>query len=1294
MQPYEALFLQLALSTLKQQISLALAKDRYRLQNQLAKFNDQQLSEEHPPFAKFMQALQRSVEKAEQRRSSIPKIDYPPQLPVAEQKQTIYEALRDNQVVIIAGETGSGKTTQIPKICLELGLGSRGFIGHTQPRRLAARSVAARIAEELNTPVGELVGYKIRFNDQIKNDSLIKLMTDGMLLAELQQDRFLSQYEVLIIDEAHERSLNIDFILGVLKQLLPKRPDLKVVITSATIDPQRFSKHFNDAPVIEVSGRTYPVETRYRPLNDGEQTKDVLEGLADAVEELYREKPGDILVFMNGEREIRDAADFLQKRQYRDTEVLPLYSRLSNAEQNKIFASHRGRRIVLATNVAETSLTVPGIRYVIDPGTARISRYSYRSKVQRLPIEAISQASANQRKGRCGRVAEGICIRLYSEDDFEGRAEFTDPEILRTNLASVILQMLGLKLGKLEAFPFIDMPDQRNIKDGLNLLEEIGALEQRHGKPSLSARGREVIKFPIDPRLARMMVAAKQFNCVQEMMVICAALSIQDPRERPNDRKQAADQKHARFVDKDSDFSSYLLLWRYLQEQQQALSGNQFRKLCKQEFLAYMRIREWQDLVYQLSTVVKELDYPVNQSEADYDAIHQAITAGLLSHLGFKDKEREFLGARNARFVVFPGSSQAKKPPKWVVAAELVETSRLFARGVAKIQPAWLEQQAEHLIKKSYSEPHWSTKQQAVMAYESVRLYGVTLVNKRLVNYGKIDLVVAREVFIRSALVEGQWQAKHQFLKINQQLLDDAEALEQKQRRRDVRVDDQVLFDFYAERLPQDIVSASHFNRWWKKASEKQADLLTFDKQMLYQHDAAHITEKQYPERWQFEQVSVALSYVFEPGQVDDGVSAHIPLALLNQLDFSRFEWQIPAFREELISALIKSLPKTLRRNFVPVPNYVQAFLQAIPAAEGDLMEVLTKQLLRMSGVRIPEDAWNMEAVPEHLKVNFKVIDEAGKLVAQGRSYQSLQQKLQHQVEQSIAEMAPSAFAEQTKLSDWSFGELPEVIEEQRQGYQLTAFPALVDEGKSVSLKLFDKEEEAQWSQTRGLSKLLQLNIPSPLSYLQQHLPNKAKLGLYFNPFGRVDVLLDDCCLAVIDKYSAQQRIDNEADFKALCDTVRAELAEETLAAVVQVEQILSLHYQISKQLKGKVGFERVMAHADIKAQLGQLVHKGFVRKVGLARLADVQRYLKAIERRLEKLAIDPHKDRLALQQVETAVERSQQLNLPSYSQEGEDLRWMIEELRVSLFAQQLGTKYPISLKRVLNHISELEKRK
>ncbi|WP_245587188.1 ATP-dependent RNA helicase HrpA [Aliagarivorans marinus] len=1273
---------------LRQQIKQCMSKDQFRLGREYNRIKS--LDAQDEAAVKWQQKLERSLEQAQVRRDSIPTIDYPA-LPVAEQKQAIADAIRDNQVVIVAGETGSGKTTQLPKICLELGLGAQGFIGHTQPRRLAARSVAARIAEELDTPIGELVGYKIRFNDQIKQDSLVKLMTDGMLLAEMQQDRFLSQYEVIIIDEAHERSLNIDFLLGLLKQLLPKRPDLKLIITSATIDPQRFSKHFGDAPMIEVAGRTYPVETRYRPVEEY-ANGDMLEGISLAVDELYREKSGDILIFMNGEREIRDAADFLNKRQLPNTDILPLFSRLSNAEQNRIFASHRGRRIVLATNVAETSLTVPGIRYVIDPGTARISRYSVRSKVQRLPIEAISQASANQRKGRCGRVAEGICIRLYSEDDFNGRPEFTDPEILRTNLASVVLQMLSLRLGDIEAFPFIDAPDQRNIKDGLNLLEELGALQIKGKQRQLTRLGRQLAAFPVDPRLARMLIAAQQFGCVREVMVICAALSIQDPRERPLEKQQAADQAHAEFKDPDSDFIAFLKLWDYLQEQQKALSNSQFRKLCKQRFLAYMRLREWQDIYSQLRLVVRELGFAINDQAADYEAIHMSITSGLLSHFGFKDKEREFLGARNTRFLVFPGSGQAKKPPKWVVASELVETSRLFARNVAKIQPAWLEKLAPHLVNISHSEPHWSVKQNAVMAYQSQRLYGVTIVNRRLVNFGNIDPVMAREVFIRSALVEGLWQCKQDFFKHNQGLLGEIEELEERQRRRDIRVDDQILFDFYAERIPEDIVSVAHFNRWWNKARVKQPKMLHFEREMLTKHDAEHVTEKDYPSCWQHGKIALKLSYVFEPSAEDDGVSVHVPLALLNQLDYNVFEWQIPAMREELLIELIRALPKSLRRNFVPAPNYARAALESMGLPEGRLLEQFSRQLLRMTGVRVEVDEWNWLGVPKHLRVNFKVINEKGKVLAESREPEQLQVKLQKQVKQTLAEMKPDVSFEQQALEDWSFGELPEQITEQRQGYEVTAYPALVDEGKQVSLKLFDKADEAQWQQARGLSKLIQLKVPSPMKYLQQHLPNKAKLGLYFNPFGKVETLIEDCSLAVIDDFAQGQDVRDPKAFDALVETVRGELAERSLSVAKDVETVLSMHHKLAKQMKGKVGFDQVLAHADIKAQLGQLVFRGFVRQTGVAGLNHLQRYMRAIERRLEKLAIDAHKDRLMLQQIQQADEAFAALKLVDYDPARKEINTMIQELRVSLFAQQLGTQYPISLKRVLNHIEQVRK--
>ncbi len=793
------------------------------------------------------------------RLAGVPKVTYPDNLPVSQKQAEIAKAIQEHQVVIIAGETGSGKTTQIPKICLALGRGVKGFIGHTQPRRLAARTVAARIAEEMESELGHYVGYKVRFTDQVSAQTHIKLMTDGILLAEIQNDRMLTQYDTIIIDEAHERSLNIDFILGYLKQLLPKRPDLKVIITSATIDPQRFSRHFNKAPVIEVSGRTYPVEVRYRPLtsdkSEGLEERDELQGIFDAVEELAREGLGDILIFMNGEREIRDTADALRKLNLRDTEVLPLYARLSNAEQNKVFQPHAGRRIVLATNVAETSLTVPGIRYVIDPGTARISRYSWRTKVQRLPIEPVSQASANQRKGRCGRVADGICIRLYSEEDFNSRPAFTDPEILRTNLASVILQMLALGLGNMEAFPFVEPPESRHIKDGLTLLKELEAVRElpatgeREAKLQLTETGRQLSRIPLDPRLAKMVISAAQTGCLSEVMVITAALSIQDPRERPMEKKQAADEQHRRFEDKDSDFLAFVNLWNYLKEQQDALGSNPFRRMCQKEFLSYLRVREWQDIHFQLRQTVKELGFKANHEPADFKTVHCALLTGLLSHIGNKDLEKpEFLGARNGRFHLFPASGLFKKPPKWVMAAELVETSRLYARINAKIEPEWVEPLAGHLIKLHHSDPHWSKKNGAVMAKEKVTLYGLTLVNERTINFSRIDPALCRELFIRRALVEGDFETRHRFFSDNRKLLAEVEALEHKSRRRDILVDDEDLFRFYDARLPEEVISARHFDKWWKEAQKQDPELLNFEKEMLMKGDAAHISDSRLPQ--------------------------------------------------------------------------------------------------------------------------------------------------------------------------------------------------------------------------------------------------------------------------------------------------------------------------------------------------------------------------------------------------------------------------------------------------------------
>ena len=1016
-------------------------------------------------------------------------------LPVSQRKAEIEKLLSEHQVIVVAGETGSGKTTQLPKMCLELGLGHLGTIGHTQPRRIAARSVATRIAEELQTELGDLVGYKVRFNDQISDNTQIKLMTDGILLAEIQTDRFLNQYSCLIIDEAHERSLNNDFILGYLKQLLPRRPDLKIIITSATIDVERFSKHFNNAPIIEVSGRTYPVEVRYRPVAE-EDDQDQLQGILNAVDELQAEGRGDILIFMNGEREIRDTAEALQKQNLKHTEILPLFARLSAQEQNKIFHPSGLNRIVLATNVAETSLTVPGIKYVIDPGTARISRYSYRTKVQRLPIEPISQASANQRKGRCGRVSEGICIRLYSEEDFNNRPEFTDPEILRTNLASVILQMTALGLDDIEAFPFVDAPDKRHIQDGVKLLEELGAFETVQTKSGEKRRltiiGRQLAQLPVDPRLAKMLLSAVDFGSVYEVMIIVSALSIQDPRERPTDKQQASDEKHRRFADKKSDFLAFLNLWHYVQEQQKELTKNQFRRQCQKDFLNYLRIREWQDIYQQIRLAVREMGLPINSEKAEYQQIHTALLSGLLSHIGLKEAEKQqYLGARNAHFAIFPNSVLFKKQPKWVMAAELVETSKLWGRMVAEIEPEWIEPLAEHLTKKSYSEPRWSKSRGAVIADEKVSLYGVPIVAARPVNYGAIDPRASREIFIQSALVEGDWNTKHKFFKQNQQLIREVEELEHKSRRRDILVDERTLFEFYDQRIGTDVVSQKHFDTWWKKAEKQDPELLNFERSFLINDDAEQVSKLDFPNFWHQGNLKLKLTYQFEPGTDADGVTVHIPLPLLNQVEMTGFDWQIPGLREELVIALIKSLPKSYRRNFVPAPNYAQAFLGRAVPLEKPLLETLIYELRRMTGVTVEAEHWHWEQIPSHLKMTFRVVDENGKKIAESMNLDELKFSLKDRVQESISAVADDGI-EQSGLHIWSFAELPQCYEQKQRGFSVKAFPAIVDEKDAVGIKLFETEFEQAVAMQQGLRRLLLLNVPSPIKYLHEKLPNKA----------------------------------------------------------------------------------------------------------------------------------------------------------------------------------------------------------
>ncbi|MDX8055435.1 ATP-dependent RNA helicase HrpA [Lentzea sp. BCCO 10_0798] len=1220
------------------------------------------------------------------RRESVPKISYPAELPVSQRKDDIKDLIEHNQVVIVAGETGSGKTTQLPKICLELGRGITGQIGHTQPRRIAARTVAERVAEELGTKLGDTIGYKVRFTDQSGDETLVKLMTDGILLAEIQTDPTLSRYDTIIIDEAHERSLNVDFLLGYLKQLLPRRPDLKIVITSATIDPQRFSQHFGDAPVIEVSGRTYPVETRYRPL---EEDDDQTQGIINAVHELQAEGPGDVLVFLSGEREIRDTADALKQEDLRNTEILPLYARLSVGEQHRVFQRHTGRRIVLATNVAETSLTVPGIKYVVDPGNARISRYSHRLKVQRLPIEPISQASANQRKGRCGRVSEGICIRLYSEEDFEARPEFTDAEILRTNLASVILQMTNIGLGDIAKFPFIDPPDSRNINDGIGLLQELGAINAAEKK--LTPTGRKLAALPVDPRLGRMVLEADTTGCLKEVMIIAAALSIQDPRERPADQQEAATQQHARFVDSESDFVTFLNLWQYLKEQQKELSGNQFRKRCKAEFLNYLRVREWQDIYLQLRQVAKQIGMHPNDQPGDPRNIHIALLSGLLSHIGVKDvlkkqapneKRRpltEFLGARNAKFAIFPGSALAKKPPQWVMAAELVETSRLWGRIVAKIEPEWAERLGEHVVKRQYSEPHWETKRGSVVALEKVTLYGVPIVAGRKVNYGRIDPELSRELFIRHALVQGEWTTHHRFFHTNRALLDEVGELENRARRRDIVVDEETLFDFYDKRVGAEVVSARHFDSWWKKQKDKNQ--LTFTKEMLV-NDRADVTPDAYPDQWRQGELTLPLSYHFEPGTKNDGVTVQLPLPALTALDDDAFSWQIPGLRHDLVVALIRSLPKQIRRNFVPVPDVANAVLARIKPSDSSLLSGVERELKALTGVTVHREDWQFDAVPDHLKLTFQVVDEHNRTLAEGKDIAVLKEKLRDEVRESLSQAA--GHLERTGITTWDFDALPKTIEQRQSGITVTAYPSLVDRGDSVAIKVLDTPGRQAYAHRRGVRRLLLLGINSPVKHLQRHLDNAAKLALTRNPHGGVAALLSDCIMAAVDRLMGDPAWDAKS-YAAQLKKVQAALNDTTWVVVQEVRKVLEAAHEAELALTGLKGAPD--SANDIRAHLNSLVYKGFVTHTGYDRLPDLVRYLKGIARRIEKLPENPRRDLDWTNQVHQVHAEYRELRAQTPADEPspelDEIRWMIEELRLSYFAQTIKTRYTISDKRI-----------
>ena len=1356
-------------------------------------------------------------------------ITYPEELPVSERREDIMNAIRDNQVVIIAGETGSGKTTQIPKMCLDLGLGEKGLIGHTQPRRLAARSVAERIAEELGQKIGETVGYQVRFTSEVGEHSAIKLMTDGILLAEIQNDKLLRRYSTLIIDEAHERSLNIDFILGYLKRILPQRPDLKVIITSATIDPERFARHFSPSyvpgkgivdenlsaeereiaeailpddapPIIEVSGRTYPVEIRYRPLDEEdylsddevEDDHDPTDGILDAIKELSKEAPGDILIFFSGEREIRDAKDAIEtmvaKSPRLNYEVLPLYARLSLAEQHRVFSPGSRPRIVLATNVAETSLTVPGIKYVIDTGTARISRYSARTKVQRLPIERISQASANQRSGRCGRVSDGIAIRLYSEEDFNSRPEFTDPEILRTNLAAVILQMIAIGVvrepGDISRFPFVQPPASRAINDGVNLLRELGALTERtrrkgrggNNSATLTAIGRAMAAFPVDPRLARMIIEGGRRGCAKEMMVLAAALTIQDPRERPADVRAEADAMHARFVDDTSDFSSFLLLWDYINEQQAALSSSQLRKMCHREFINYLRIREWQDLFAQLREMGRTANIhasggrDINASAHEVD-IHKSLLSGLLSHVGVKEERekdskgrnrgpREYLGARGTKFAIFPGSGLFKKSPDWVLSAELVETSRLWARTNAAIDPQWIEEVGKHLISVQYSEPHWSLSSGAAVAYAKGTLFGLTIYADRPVQYARVDAAAAREIFIQSALVEGQWHTQHKFYLRNQRALAEVEELEARLRRRDLRVDDSVLFAFYDARIPAHVTDVRAFDKWWKQARLEDDNYLDFNPEKLINEEAADYDDSQFPRQWvqrtDSGELTLDLRYEYAPtagiggARTDaakrDGVAVQVPILFLNQLSPEPFRWQIPGLRHELVTALIKSLPKAIRRNFVPAPDVARAACAALeedysPATD-ELIPSLALVLRRLRGVVVEPEAFNWDAVPEHLKMGFQVRNARNKILGEGKDLRALQQQLHKEIRNALADSlgasddtmakmvalaqggsgnsggsgssaasakkgaknaqggtAQAADVQGSQVREISGltefpadlfpnGEIPRKVQRIIATQAVNGYPALVDEETSVGLRIFPTEAEQLHAQRRGIIRLLQLQVPSPVRYVSEHLSHKEKIVFTQNPHGSIDELIRDCTVAALDHLVPHIPIFTHAEYSELYEHVRAELIETVFDVTKLVAEILSEATALKKAIKKATSLTTMHAVSDVKAQMENLVYPGFVAKTGYDQLVHLPRYLKAAQVRLTKLGPNLHRDNqlmLTVQDLEDSYDNAVK-SLPAGTIVPDALRrvnWMIEELRVSFFAQELGTAYTVSEKRI-----------
>lgn len=1327
------------ITQLEKQLSTCMLVDRFPLRRRLQQA--QALLKQKKPVEKSLadiaSALQRSAQKMQVRLTGLPKPEYPSELPVSGKKDDIAAAIQQHQVVIVCGETGSGKTTQLPKICLELGRGVAGLIGHTQPRRIAARSVASRIAQELNSPLGQTVGYKVRFNDKLSESSYIKLMTDGILLAETQGDKFLNAYDTIIIDEAHERSLNIDFLLGYLKQLLPKRPDLKVIVTSATIDAERFSNHFVGAPIIEVSGRTYPVEVRYRPLGksgfrakeiaeaenaqfdldddtifgiarkaktearwleEDDEEEAIEEAILDAADDLLRQGDGDILVFLPGEREIRDTADHLRKYQGRSAklkhvEVLPLFARLSIEDQQKIFKSHSSRRIVLATNVAETSLTVPGIKYVIDAGLARVNRYSPRAKVEQLQIEKISQAAAKQRAGRCGRVSNGICVRLYSEEDFNSRPAFTEPEILRSSLASVILRMAALRLGDVTEFPFIEAPSSRLIADGYLLLQELGAVNEQR---QITEVGLQLSKLPLDPRVGRMILAGKREGSLKEILMIASVLSIQDPRERPMDKREAADNAHAKFAGEGSDFMSYLKIWDWYDHALKHKKSNKdLLNQCHQHFLSFLRLKEWRELHAQLLDIVEEMEFKLNDKEANYEQIHKALLAGLLGNIGFKDGEADsYAGARGIRFHVAPGSCLKKTRPKWVMAAELVDTTKLYARCVAKIEPDWIEPLARGLTQSHYADPRWDRKLAQVVAWERVSLYGLTVIPKRRVHYGVIDPVESREIFIREALANMEFDTRAPFFDANKRMIAEIEELEHKARRQDVLVDEHQLFAFYDAIIPQGIVNGAGFEKWRADAEKLSPKLLYLTRDALMRHGASAITEAQFPETMEMDGTALALKYRFEPGHALDGVTATVPLALLNQLDATRADWLVPGMIREKLTALTKSLPKTLRRVCVPVPEFVTGFLEQ-HASQGALLPTLAEYIQRKTSLKLAESDFDLSVIPEHLRMNFSVVDEKGRELGMGRDWHALKKQLGSAAQLTFRSNSPSI--EKTGLKQWDFGDLPETLTFTKDGHQLTGYPALEDQLESVAVKLFDTAAEASVNHRKGVCRLMRFELKEQMKQLEKGLPNFNQYALLLRNIISPEDLREDMLTAIADRaFIGEDDLPRTNDsFMKLKQRARARLPAVT-DAITRQAQAIANEYQALVQQQAKMPATVNRLKRDCEQQIGLLVYKGCFTQTPWEYLQHVPRYLKALRLRIEKQPSNADRDGKHAASVGLIWQRWQDKVQALYAAHQQvptalaEYRWLIEELRVSLFAQELRTPFPVSTKRLDKVWSEI----